>query len=190
MHLLDVLPDGQGGDILLLEGWLNRLWIPMSVQYLSKVNPIKTSQWAHVSLQRSLVSLCRCYTSARAKIYFQLCSNHRHLDGQGTCKFGHLVNWLAEIAAEGRYIYSPFLSRRKLLWEGQKSNICTYKYQLLAKNSFTPMRAIQSLRGNNMGKGKIEEHDTSDKTIDNSGSILRQVWNQRKLWEMWNPWNK
>ena len=37
------------------------------------------------------------------------------------------------------------------------------------------MRAIQSLRGNNMGKGKIEEHDTSDKTIDNSGSILRQV---------------
>ena len=44
VHLLDVLPDGQGGDILLLEGWLNRLWIPMSVQYLSKVNPIKTSQ--------------------------------------------------------------------------------------------------------------------------------------------------
>ena len=53
-------------------------------------------------------------------------------------------------------------------------NICTYKYEL-AKNSFTRMRAFQSVSSNNMGKSKVDQHDTSDKTIDNSGSILRQV---------------
>ena len=43
VHLLDVLPDG------------HRFWMPMSVQYLSKVHPIQTSQWAQISMQRSLV---------------------------------------------------------------------------------------------------------------------------------------
>ena len=28
---------------------------------------------------------------------------------------------------------------------------------------------------NNMGTGKVDQHDTSDKTVENSGSILRQV---------------
>lgn len=39
----------------------------------------------------------------------------------------------------------------------------------------THMGGIQSASSNNMHKGKIEQHDPSDKTRYNSGYILRQV---------------